>query len=136
MTNVYLKFDKDIGALRRSLRADAYNVILIGFVGTLVGMISSFASLMLSLGNKDANPMMAINNLISGGMSTALVSSLIASVLAGIVIWYLSYTEKGYATLKLEINAYCNNRYREESMDRFVELDKDTEVDDDIQLDE
>ena len=80
--------------------------------------------------------MMAINNLISGGMSTALVSSLIASVLAGIVIWYLSYTEKGYATLKLEINAYCNNRYREESMDRFVELDKDTEVDDDIQLDE
>jgi hypothetical protein len=113
LTNVYLEFDKKLGSIRRSLRADVYIIILIGFIGTLIGMIGSFTSLLTAVGDKGLDPSVAIATLIKGGLSTALVSSLFAAIMAAVVMGYLSLTERTLVDLKKNLNVDCLNRYRE-----------------------
>ena len=109
---VALYFDKKLVSIRHSLRIDAYNIILIGFIGTLMGMIASFTSLLISMGNSGLNPGVAIASLIKGGLSTALISSLIAAIMAAIVMGYLSVTEAKLVKLKYEISSECLAQYR------------------------
>jgi len=116
LNSVFLKYDKKIGAIRRSLRADIYTIILIGFIGTLLGMIGSFTTLLLAVGSSKLDPSMAITTLVKGGLSTALVSSLIAAILASVVMAYLSFTEKKLVYLKESINNECLNRYCHEEL--------------------
>jgi len=111
LNSIFLKYDKKIGAIRRSLRADIYTIILIGFIGTLLGMIGSFTTLLLAVGSSKLDPTMAITSLVKGGLSTALVSSLIAAILASVVMAYLSFTEKKLVFLKENINNECLKRY-------------------------
>ena len=116
LNSVFLKYDKKIGAIRRSLRADIYTIILIGFIGTLLGMIGSFTTLLLAVGSSKLEPSMAITTLVKGGLSTALVSSLIAAILASVVMAYLSFTEKKLVYLKESINNDCLKRYCREEL--------------------
>ncbi|CAN2042943.1 membrane hypothetical protein [Candidatus Magnetomoraceae bacterium gMMP-15] len=115
LNNVSLYFDKKLGAIRRSLRADVYIIILIGFIGTLIGMIGSFTTLLMSVGSKGLDPGIAITSLVKGGLSTALVSSLIAAVMAAVVMSYLSFTEKKLVELKEGLNSDCLKRYHKSS---------------------
>ena len=41
-----------------------------------------------------ANPVLLVEELVKGGMATALVSSLVAAVLGGAAMAYLSFTER------------------------------------------
>ncbi len=107
MTRIFLLFDEKIGVFRRSLRSDVYIVILIGFIGTLIGMITSFSTLLFSVGNSGMDPADALGALLRGGLSTALVSSLAAAVLACTAMAYLSFTEKAVSAVKGRINAIC-----------------------------
>ena len=117
LNSVFLKFDKGPGTIRRSLRADIYTIILIGFIGTLLGMIGSFTTLLLAVGSKGLDPALAITTLVKGGLSTALVSSLIAAILASIVMAYLSFTDKKLVTIKEKINKECLKRYCQEEVE-------------------
>ena len=112
LNNVFLHFDKQIGSIRRSLRSDIYSVILIGFIGTLLGMIGSFTTLLLAVDASGMNPAKAITTLVRGGLSTALVSSLISAIMACIVMAYLSLTDRSIVELKERINTICLQRYQ------------------------
>jgi hypothetical protein len=112
LNNVFLFFDKKIGSIRRCLRSDIYSVILIGFIGTLLGMIGSFTTLLLAVDSSGVNPTKAITTLVKGGLSTALVSSLIAAILACIVMSYLSLTDRRVVELKAKINGICLTHYQ------------------------
>jgi len=112
LNNVFLHFDKKVGSIRRCLRADIYSVILIGFIGTLLGMIGSFTTLLLAVDSSGMNPTKAITTLVKGGLSTALISSLIAAILASIVMAYLSLTDRSVVELKEKINGLCLNQYQ------------------------
>jgi hypothetical protein len=120
---VFFHFDKRLGALRRSLRADVYIIILIGFIGTLLGMIGSFTTLLLAVGQNSMEPSAAIASLVKGGLSTALVSSLIAAVLAVFVMGYLEYTESAVVEIKATINGGCLASYRSQSAARPLEAE-------------
>jgi hypothetical protein len=109
---IALYFDKKLVSIRLSLRVDAYNIILIGFIGTLMGMIASFTTLLTTMGNSGLNPGVAIATLIRGGLSTALISSLIAAIMAAIVMGYLSITERKLVKLKYEVGSECLAHYR------------------------
>jgi len=109
LNNVFLYFDKKIGSIRRCLRSDIYSVILIGFIGTLLGMIGSFTTLLLAVEMNGINPANAIVTLVKGGLSTALVSSLISAIMACIVMGYLSLTDRTIVELKEQINNICLN---------------------------
>lgn len=111
MNSIYLYYDKKLGYIRRSLRADVYIIILLGFIGTLLGMITSFMTLLMSMGNKGIDPTSALTSLLKGGLSTALISSLIAALLACLVMGFLSFSEKGVVRLREKLNTACFNRY-------------------------
>jgi len=113
LNSIFLNFDKRIGSIRRSLRSDIYTIILIGFIGTLLGMIGSFTTLLLAVGSKGLDPTLAITTLVKGGLSTALVSSLIAAIIASIVMGFLSFTDRKLVDLKDEINIICLERYNQ-----------------------
>lgn len=86
-------YEERVGSLRRALRADVYTVILIGFLGTLIGVVSAFWKLSVGAGAAVTSPTQVISGLLKGGLSTALISSLVASVLGGLAMTYLSLTE-------------------------------------------
>lgn len=87
-------YEERLGSVRRSLRADVYTVILIGFLGTLIGVVNAFYHLSWSLGAASASPSEVVSVLLRGGLATALISSLVASVMAGLAMTYLSHTER------------------------------------------
>ena len=121
ISRIFLRYDTEIGSLRRSLKGDVNNIILVGFIGTLLGMLGSFASLILFIGNEALNPATLISALIKGGVSTALVSSLIASILAVLVLWYLSHTEKQLAVIKEKLTAHVYAIYMETHTEKYSE---------------
>ena len=130
LNSIFLKYDKKIGAIRRSLRSDIYTIILIGFIGTLLGMIGSFTTLLIAVGSSKLDPAMAITTLVKGGLSTALVSSLIAAILASVVMAYLSFTEKKLVLLKENINNECLKRYCQSEHNADKQIQTQTEVTD------
>ncbi len=91
---LYGEYDRRIGGVRRALRADVYTVILIGFFGTLFGMAGAFSLIGEKVTQGMANPVLLVEELVKGGMATALVSSLVAAVLGGAAMAYLSFTER------------------------------------------
>ncbi|KPA14260.1 membrane protein [Candidatus Magnetomorum sp. HK-1] len=82
-------------------------------------MIGSFTTLLTAVGAKGLNPAVAITTLIKGGLSTALVSSLIAAIMACIVMSYLSFTDRRIVELKGKINNICLDRYQLQSTNSF-----------------
>ncbi len=91
---VFGEFDKRIGGTRRALRADVYTVILIGFFGTLFGMAGAFTLIGQQVHAGLSDPAGLVQGLVKGGMATALVSSLVAAVMGGGAMAYLSFTER------------------------------------------
>ncbi len=94
VSTIYGEYERRIGGVRRALRADVYTVILIGFFGTLFGMAGAFALIGEKIYGGLSNPGMLVGELVKGGMATALVSSLVAAVLGGVAMAYLSFTER------------------------------------------
>lgn len=107
MAEVFTALDHELGTRRRALRADAHAVVLVGFVGTLIGVSSAFASL-ASQGSDDGREAFAfVEQLIGGGLATALVSSLVAALLGVLSLGYLSATERAVVTVRRSILAAC-----------------------------
>ncbi|MES9902648.1 MAG: MotA/TolQ/ExbB proton channel family protein [Sedimenticola sp.] len=86
------EFDSKIGCHRRALKIEAHSAILVGFLGTLVGVSGAFAA--LTMKTRGTDPLAMMEGLIKGGLATALVSSLVAAVLGVIVYTFLSLTEE------------------------------------------
>ena len=103
ITCVTLHLNDSLVSIRTRLKADAYILVLIGFIGTVLGMISAFWSLLGSMAAHNLDPAKAISTLIQGGLATALVSTLIGSILAMAIYAYLSLTEKQVASLKRDV---------------------------------
>lgn len=98
--------DRDLISRRRALRSDAHIIILIGFFGTLIGVLGSFTSL-VTLGTEAIQPVDLVKGIIQGGLATALVSSVVAVCISGVVLTYLSITEKRVATARLNVLNAC-----------------------------
>ncbi len=112
LNNVLLQYDQALGVIRRNLRADVYIIVLIGFIGTLFGMITAFTTLLMSVGKAGLEPSAALTALLRGGLSTALVSSLVAALMACIIMAFLTFSEGRVAALKSQLNSLCLGRYR------------------------
>jgi hypothetical protein len=112
LNNVLLRYDQALGVIRRNLRADVYIIVLIGFIGTLFGMITAFTTLLMSVGKGGLEPSVALTALLSGGLSTALISSLVAALMACIIMAFLTFSEGRVAALKSQLNSLCLDRYR------------------------
>ena len=107
MAEVFTALDHELGARRRALRSDAHAVVLVGFVGTLIGVSSAFASL-ASQGSDDGREAFGVvEQLIGGGLATALVSSLVAALIGVLSLGYLSATEHAVVTVRRRILAAC-----------------------------
>ena len=107
MAEVFTALDHELGTRRRALRADAHAVVLVGFVGTLIGVSSAFASL-ASQGSEDGREaFVLVEQLVGGGLATALVSSLVAALLGVLSLGYLSATERAVVTVRRRILAAC-----------------------------
>jgi len=87
-------YEKKIGGHRITLKADAYNILVIGFIGTLQGMNESFSALDAAIRSSGVNPATAMTSLLKGGLSTALISSLVCALVAFLVMTYISFSEK------------------------------------------
>jgi len=75
-------------------------------------MIGAFTTLLMAVGSKGIEPSNAITTLVRGGLSTALVSSLISAIMASIVMCYLSFTERNIVDLKEGLNNVCLEKYQ------------------------
>lgn len=107
MAEVFTALDHELGTRRRALRSDAHAVVLVGFVGTLIGVSSAFASL-ASQGSGDGREAFGlVEQLVGGGLATALVSSLVAALLGVLSLGYLSATERAVVTVRRRILAAC-----------------------------
>ena len=107
MAEVFTALDHELGTRRRALRSDAHAVVLVGFVGTLIGVSSAFASL-ASQGSDDGREAFGlVEQLVGGGLATALVSSLVAALLGVLSLGYLSATERAVVTVRRRILAAC-----------------------------
>ena len=121
MAEVFTALDHELGSRRRALRSDTHAVVLVGFVGTLIGVSSAFASI-ASQGSDDGREAFAIvEQLVGGGLATALVSSLVAALLGVLSLGYLSATERAVVTVRRHILAACR-----EELPSFEAGDSDT----------
>ena len=107
LAEVFTALDHELGARRRALRSDAHGVVLVGFVGTLVGVSSAFASLGSQGSDDGREALVLVEQLVGGGLATALVSSLVAALLGVVSLGYLSATERAVVTVRRGILAAC-----------------------------
>ena len=107
MAEVFTALDHELGTRRRALRSDAHAVVLVGFVGTLIGVSSAFASLASSGSDEGREASAIVEQLIGGGLATALVSSLVAALLGVLSLGYLSATEHAVVTVRRRVLAAC-----------------------------
>ncbi len=106
MSHVSAKVDTTLMSIRRRMIFDSNILVLLGFIGTLLGLLTSFEN--LSFANNE--PLSAIGK-ITGGLGTAVVSSLAAAILAIFERGYLAGTEKAVASLKKKIIKKCFQQY-------------------------
>ena len=107
LAEVFAAFDRDLGSRRRALRTDSQAVVLVGFIGTLIGVSGAFASL-ASYGSGDGGGALGLlEQLVGGGLATALVSSLVAALLGVLALGYLSATERAVVTARQRLLASC-----------------------------
>ena len=108
LAEVFAEFDRDLGSRRRALRTDSQAVVLVGFIGTLIGVSGAFASLASHGGSSDRGGALGLlEQLVGGGLATALVSSLVAALLGVLVLGYLSATERSVVTARKQLLAAC-----------------------------
>ena len=107
MAEVFTALDHELGTRRRALRSDAHAVVLVGFVGTLIGVSSAFASLASQGSDDGREAFVLVEQLVGGGLATALVSSLVAALLGVLSLGYLSATERAVVTVRRRILAAC-----------------------------
>ena len=121
MAEVFTALDHELGTRRRALRSDAHAVVLVGFVGTLIGVSSAFASL-ASQGSDDGREAFGlVEQLVGGGLATALVSSLVAALIGVLTLGYLSATERAVVTVRRRILAACR-----EDLPSFESVDSES----------
>ena len=104
LSSLFTEYERRIGGTRRAIRADIYTVILIGFFGTLFGMAGSFTLIGQQIHAGLSDPAGLIQGLVNGGMATALVSSLVAAVMGGAAMAYLSFTERAVVEARLRLS--------------------------------
>lgn len=104
LSSLFTEYERRIGGTRRAIRADIYTVILIGFFGTLFGMAGSFTLIGQQIHAGLSDPAGLIQGLVKGGMATALVSSLVAAVMGGAAMAYLSFTERAVVEARLRLS--------------------------------
>ena len=107
LAEVFTALDHELGTRRRALRSDAHAVVLVGFVGTLIGVSSAFASLASQGSDGGREAFGLVEQLVGGGLATALVSSLVAALLGVLSLGYLSATERAVVTVRRRILAAC-----------------------------
>ena len=107
MAEVFTALDHELGTRRRALRSDAHAVVLVGFVGTLIGVSSAFASLASQGSGDGREAFVIVEQLVGGGLATALVSSLVAALIGVLSLGYLSATEYAVVTVRRRILAAC-----------------------------
>lgn len=104
---VFAEFERDLGSRRRALRTDSQAVVLVGFIGTLIGVSGAFASLASYGSGNDRGALGLLEQLVGGGLATALVSSLVAALLGVLALGYLSATERAVVTARRSLLAAC-----------------------------
>ena len=104
---VFMQFDRELGARRRALRTDAQAVVLLGFMGTLIGVSDAFASLASFRWGGGREAFGLVEQLVGGGLATALLSSLVAACLGVVALGYLAATEGAVASARQRVLAAC-----------------------------
>ena len=108
LSSIWSAFDEDLLSLRRSMRGDVYSIILIGFIGTLVGISSAFSSILYDFSSQGVGgPGEAIKRLLGSGIATALVSSLVAAALGVAAMSFLTFTEKRVSQARTLLMKKC-----------------------------
>ena len=107
LAEVFAEFERDLGSRRRALRTDSQAVVLVGFIGTLIGVSGAFASLASHGSGNERGALGLLEQLVGGGLATALVSSLVAALLGVLALGYLSATERAVVTARLSLLAAC-----------------------------
>lgn len=119
LAEVFAEFDHDLGSRRRALRTDSQAVVLVGFIGTLIGVSGAFASLASYGGPSDRGGALGLlEQLVGGGLATALVSSLVAALLGVLALGYLSATERSVVTARKRLLAACRAGLRSVGISR------------------
>lgn len=107
LAEVFAEFERDLGSRRRALRTDSQAVVLVGFIGTLIGVSGAFASLASYGSGNERGALGLLEQLVGGGLATALVSSLVAALLGVLALGYLSATERAVVTARRRLLAAC-----------------------------
>ena len=107
LAEVFAEFERDLGSRRRALRTDSQAVVLVGFIGTLIGVSGAFASLAAHGSGNDRGALGLLEQLVGGGLATALVSSLVAALIGVLALGYLSATERAVVTARCRLLAAC-----------------------------
>ena len=107
LAEVFAEFERDLGSRRRALRTDSQAIVLVGFIGTLIGVSGAFASLASYGSNGSGGALGLLEQLVGGGLATALVSSLVAALLGVLALGYLSATERAVVTARRRLLAAC-----------------------------
>lgn len=112
LAEVFAEFERDLGSRRRALRTDSQAVVLVGFIGTLIGVSGAFASLASHGSSGSGGALGLLEQLVGGGLATALVSSLVAALLGVLALGYLSATERAVVTARRRLLAACRTGLR------------------------
>ena len=112
LAEVFAEFERELGSRRRALRTDSQAVILVGFIGTLIGVSGAFASLASYGPESEGGTLGLLGQLVGGGLATALVSSLVAALLGVLALGYLSATERAVVTARQRLLAACRESLR------------------------
>ena len=117
---VFAEFERDLGSRRRALRTDSQAVVLVGFIGTLIGVSGAFASLASHGPGNERGALGLLEQLVGGGLATALVSSLVAALLGVLALGYLSATERAVVTARRSLLAACRAGLRSAAFPDFA----------------
>lgn len=112
---VFAEFERDLGSRRRALRTDSQAVVLVDFIGTLIGVSGAFASLASHGSGNERGALGLFEQLVGGGLATALVSSLVAALLGVLALGYLSATERAVVTARRSLLTACRAGLRSAS---------------------
>ena len=112
LAEVFAELERELGSRRRALRTDSQAVILVGFIGTLIGVSGAFASLASYGPESEDGAFGLLGQLVGGGLATALVSSLVAALLGVLALGYLSATERAVVTARQRLLAACRESLR------------------------
>ncbi|MCP4112766.1 MAG: MotA/TolQ/ExbB proton channel family protein [Desulfobacteraceae bacterium] len=109
---VFDEFEKRFRPILDNLDIYVEITMFIGFLGTLLGVLASFASLQMTVESRGLEPAFALKTLLKGGLSTALVTSLISVSVIIFLLFYNSLANNKLIVLFTDIKSFCRKRIR------------------------